>query len=177
MLLCGISLLCSIIFLCSGLVPAEASPVAGLSQWQTPLSKPSSNWQKYVRSPKTQIIQPIAIVSNLTGGNVTNPDGLLKGGSGVTIFTRPDPANATWAVGQSPPDITPVIVVDFGQNVAGFLSINFAGASNSTPGLPGIRLAFSESIQYGYLTNYSDFSRSYNVSLTIIGGCFMINAS
>lgn len=56
-----------------------------------------------------------------------------------------------------------MIVVDFGQNVAGYLSIKFAGASNSTPGLPGIRLAFSETIQYGYLTNFSDFSRSDNV--------------
>jgi hypothetical protein len=55
------------------------------------------------------------------------------------------------------------VVVDFGQNIAGYLSIKFGGASNSTPGLPGIRLAFSESIQYGYLTSVSDFSRSDNV--------------
>jgi hypothetical protein len=53
----------------------------------------------------------------------------------------------------------PAVVVDFGQVVAGFLSITFAGASSNNP---GIRLAFSETIQY--LTDVSDFSRSNNVS-------------
>ena len=66
--------------------------------------------------------------------------------------------------GSTTPDTIPAIVVDFGQNIAGYFSISFAGASNSTPGLPGIRLAFSESIQYGYLGNVSDFSRSDFVS-------------
>jgi hypothetical protein len=165
MLLRGISLLHSFIAL-SGIVPAEASPAASVqTKWQTQLPNTPSDWRKHVRSPKSQVIKPIAIVSNLTEGNVTNPEGLLKNGRGATILTRPAPSNVTWALGPSPPDITPVLVVDFGQNVAGFLSIKFTGASNSTPGLPGIRLGFSESIQYGYLTNFSDFSRSYNVSL------------
>lgn len=51
------------------------------------------------------------------------------------------------------------VVVDFGKVVVGYLSISFAGASSNSPGL---RLAFSESTEY--LTDLSDFTRSYNVS-------------
>lgn len=59
-----------------------------------------------------------------------------------------------------PPDSpVPAVVVDFGMVVAGWLSISFAGASAN---VPGIRLAFSETMEY--LTDVSDFSRSYNVS-------------
>jgi hypothetical protein len=108
----------------------------------------SANWQKYVRSPPNRIVSPARIVASYTQGNVTNPEGLLTG-KGSTIFTRKSS------------DVVPTVVVDFGQNIAGFLSISFGGASNSNPGSPGIRLAFSETLEY--LTNTSDFSRSYNV--------------
>jgi hypothetical protein len=114
-------------------------------------------WQSYVRAPSSTTVSPASIVSNYTQGNVANPEGLLTAGGDPTVLTRPQPAAGA-------ADVTPEIVIDFGQNIVGYLSINFAGASNSTSGLPGIRVAFSESIQYGYLTNVSDFSRSYNVS-------------
>ncbi len=58
--------------------------------------------------------------------------------------------------------LPPSVVVDFGKPVVGFLSISFAGASSNRP---GIRLAFSEMTEY--LTDVSDFTRSYNVSLTV----------
>lgn len=54
---------------------------------------------------------------------------------------------------------TPSVVVDFGQNVVGYLQIDFAGASDN---FPGIQLGFSETLEY--LTNTSDFTRSDNVS-------------
>lgn len=153
-----------------GAAPAPASPAY---QFQSQLSASSpDDWQKYIRSPSTQIIHPVSIVSNYTQGNVTNPDGLLTG-RGKTILTRPAPGNG------SAVDLIPTIVVDFGQNIAGYLSIKFGGAYNSTPGLPGIRLAFSESIQYGYLTDVSDFSRSDNASLRIqhFTVCLLIDVS
>jgi len=133
-------------------------------QWQSQLGNIQEDWQKYVRAPSSTTILPVSVVSNetlgyYTQGIVTNPNGLLTAGGEPTILTRPPTTS-----GSAAPDVTPVIVVDFGQNIAGYLSIRFAGASNSTPGLPGIRLAFSESIQYGYLTNFSDFSRSDNAS-------------
>lgn len=126
-------------------------------QWQDSLNSDAApDWQKYVRSPANQIIRPVAVLTNYTQGNVTNPNGLLTG-KGLTTFTRTNGSAGTEK------DVPPTIVVDFGQNIVGVLSIKFAGAHsfNSTPGLPGIRLAFSETLQF--LTNVSDFSRSYNV--------------
>lgn len=58
-----------------------------------------------------------------------------------------------------PGQLAPAVVLDFGKVVVGKLSINFAGASTNNP---GIRLAFSETIQY--LSDLSDFSRSNHVS-------------
>lgn len=125
----------------------NAAPV---SQWQEELgTEAPDNWQTYVRSPPTEIVHPVRLVSDQTLGNVTNPDGFLTG-KGSTILTRTDES-----------DVPPAIVVDFGQNIVGYVSISFGGAYNTTPGLPGIRLAFSETLEY--LTNVSDFTRSYNV--------------
>jgi hypothetical protein len=51
----------------------------------------------------------------------------------------------------------PSVTVDFGKVVVGYPKVDFAGASSNTP---GVRLAFSETTQY--LSDTSDFSRSYN---------------
>jgi len=139
-------------FLIHRVTPAAASSYQGQS---TLGSEPPDDWEKYVRSPPKNIVYPVAIVSNYTQGNVTNPDGLITG-HGPTTLSRSVPATAN-----STTDIVPTIVVDFGQNIAGFLSIQFGGAHNSTPGFPGIRLAFSETLEF--LTNVSDFSRSDNL--------------
>lgn len=148
----GSLLLHSLFTFLVAIIPAGAVPAPASTANQFQLGSNSENdWQKYVRSPSTQIIHPTSIVANYTQGNVTNPDGLLTG-HGKTILTR---SNNSASI--------PTIVVDFGQNIAGYLSIKFGGAYNSTEGLPGIRLAFSESLQYGYLTDVSDFSRSDNV--------------
>lgn len=163
MLLSGVFLIHSFLLLLYKIYPAAAQGSA--SQWQSNLktwSSSSPSWQKYVRSPPTTTIRPSKVLSQYTVGNVKNPDGLVSG-NGPTVLTRsPSAAANETAANHSIADVTPSIVVDWGQNIAGFVSITFAGASNSTPGLPGIRLAFSETLQY--LTNVSDFSRSDNVS-------------
>lgn len=51
----------------------------------------------------------------------------------------------------------PSITVDFGKVVVGYPQVSFAGASANHP---GVRLAFSETTQY--LSDVSDFTRSYN---------------
>jgi hypothetical protein len=91
-------------------------------------SDQTDQWQKYVRAPSSTTVSPARIVSNYTQGNVTNPNGLLTSGGAPTVLTRPVPASGA-------ADVTPEIVIDFGQNIVGYLSINFAGASNSTAGL------------------------------------------
>jgi hypothetical protein len=107
-----------------------------------------TTWQKYVRAPSSRTIAPKAVLSQYTAGNVTNPNGLLDGSS-TTYLTRPDNSS----------DV-PTIVLDFGQNTVGLLSIAFAGASTLAQGYPGVTVIFSETLEY--LTNRSDFTRSDN---------------
>lgn len=111
------------------------------------------SWHKYVKAPDGNPITPVLWVADYTSGNITNPDGLV--GHGTTILTRSDPD-----------EDVPSIVVDFGQNYAGILTVNFDGAEpssqagSSTTSLPGITLAFSETLEF--LTDRSDFTRSDN---------------
>lgn len=121
----------------------------------------STTWQKYVRAPSSKTLSPLKWLEDYSTGSITNPGGII--GNGVTTLTR--------NVGD---DVLPSIVLDFGQNYVGILSIDFAGSetfdssvsasSNQTDNseaLPGIALAFSESLEY--LTNRSDFTRSDNL--------------
>jgi hypothetical protein len=136
---------------------ANADSYQGQTQLSQLANDAPDDWQKYVRSPPNQIVRPIRVIANYTQGDVTNPDGLLTG-KGSTIFTRTTTSNTTSAALNT----NPAVVVDFGQNIVGFLSISFGGSSSMAPGRPGIRLAFSETLEF--LGKYtSDFSRSYNV--------------
>jgi hypothetical protein len=110
----------------------------------------TSSWEKYVRSPPAKIVKPASILSQNTTGNVTNANGMIDG-TGPTVLSR-----------SSDTDSVPSIVVDFGQNVVGIVSIDFAGSQNTTVGLPGLKVAFSETTQY--LTDRSDFTWSDNAS-------------
>lgn len=93
-------------------------------------------------------MRPKAILSDRTQGDIQNPDGLITGAA-TTVFTG---AHDSFG--------TPELVVDFGQNVVGQLLLEFAGSTNgsSSEGFPGIRLTFSEALEY--LTNVSDYTRS-----------------
>lgn len=108
----------------------------------------SASWHQYVRAPSNDTVLPLGILADETLGNVTNPEALLTSGGALTILSR-----------RTNYSVIPTVVVDFGQNVVGFLVIKFAGATSNSP---GIRLAFSETLEY--LGNTSDFSRSDNVS-------------
>lgn len=66
-------------------------------------------------------------------------------------FTR---INELWP-GIVDPITPPSLTVDFGKVVVGYPRVKFAWASNNNP---GVRLAFSETMQY--LTDRSDFARS-----------------
>jgi hypothetical protein len=66
-------------------------------------------------------------------------------------FTR---VNEVWPDVVKPAEI-PRVVVDFGKVVVGYPHVRFAWASD---GNPGVRLAFSETLQF--LTDRSDFTRS-----------------
>lgn len=81
---------------------------------------PTPSWHQYVRSPPSSIVRPASILSDRTHGNVTNPDGLITGASGATLFT-----------GSSEDEVSE-LVVDFGQNVVGTLLLEFAGSTNGS---------------------------------------------
>lgn len=104
------------------------------------------SWHKYVRAPASRVIGPKQVLPEYTTGGVTNPNGLVDG-SKPTVLTRSEDSGHV-----------PTVVVDFGLNVVGVLSLDFAGAQNTTTGYPGLRLIFSESLEF--LGNRSDFTRS-----------------
>lgn len=110
----------------------------------------STDWHKYVRSPATPIVKPKTVLSSNITGDVTAPNGLLNGTGPSTVLSR-----------KRIDDKVPSLVIDFGQNVVGTVSIHFAGSTNSSEGYPGLKLAFSETQQF--LTNASDFTRSDNM--------------
>lgn len=130
-----------------------AVAVAGINCSPTPSQshlgqRDDTSWHKYVRSPSSNIVKPVSIVPGSIKGKVANPNDMVNG-AGQTVFMRGDG------------DDVPELVVDFGQNVVGLLTINFNGSLNSSsPGLPGLKLAFSETLQF--LTDRSDFTRSDN---------------
>ncbi|KAL3297413.1 alpha-L-rhamnosidase A [Colletotrichum asianum] len=119
--------------------------------WRDPASHDPS-WYRYVRASKSKTIFPARVLPDLTRGDVANPSGLVTGEGGPTVLTRLSESNEI-----------PSVTVDFGQNTVGIVSISFAGSETpdgSGDARPGIRLAFSETLQF--LSNVSDFSRSYN---------------
>jgi hypothetical protein len=104
-----------------------------------------TNWHKYVRAPSSRIVAPRSILN--TTGTVVNAQALVTNETtGVATLYR----NHTT-------DPVPSITIDFGLNIVGYPQVFFSSASANNP---GIRLTFSETVQY--LTNVSDFTRSDN---------------
>ncbi|KAI1421426.1 Six-hairpin glycosidase-like protein [Xylaria sp. FL1777] len=111
------------------------------------LAQDSPSWHQYVRAPNSTIVRPATILSNYTQGDVKDAEGLITG-STTTVLTGTDGSGEI-----------PTLVIDFGQNVVGQLLLEFAGSANgSSQSFPGIRLAFSEALEY--LTDRSDYTRS-----------------
>lgn len=108
-----------------------------------------TSWERFVRAPPSRLVKPKVIIPEYTLGGIVNPDGVISGEE-LTILYRDGNSNST-----------PTLVVDFGQNVVGLPVIEFAGSTNaSTGGFPGLRLYFSESLEF--LGDRSDFTRSDN---------------
>lgn len=127
--------------------PAGRSPTRN-QQYLSKQAATDDSWHKYVRAPSSKNVKPRMIVQGSVLGGVTNPNGLING-NGPTVLTRSREG-----------DSIPSLIVDFGQNLAGLLKLDLQSSGNSSKGLPGIRLAFSETLEY--LGDSSDFTRSYN---------------
>lgn len=107
-----------------------------------------TSWHQYVRAPASNIVKPKAVLDEYSLGAVENPEALISGGN-ATVLTR---EGAEAAI--------PTVVLDFGQNIVGQVEINFARSTNASDGFPGLKLYFSESLEF--LGNRSDFTRSDN---------------
>ena len=122
-----------------------------------PGSGTSTSWQSFIRTPSRPRITPQRVVDGSVVGNVTNPTGFITG-NGPTVLSR----------GTSDPN-PPCLTVDFGQNYAGLLGIDFGGSvqdsSSTASQRPGLTLAFSETMQF--LTSTSDFTRSQNAGANV----------
>jgi hypothetical protein len=133
-----IRLLCSFAT-CNAVCLGFAGQALASSAEHGPTRIKDTNWQRYVVAPTSRDVLAVRVLSST--GDVTNAQGVL--GSGVAILKRVSP------------DVPPSVTVDFGKVVVGYPQISFAGSSGNNP---GVRLAFSESLQY--LTDRSDFTRS-----------------
>ncbi|HEX7817177.1 alpha-L-rhamnosidase C-terminal domain-containing protein [Dyella sp.] len=104
----------------------------------------SDSWQRYVVAPASRHVTPVRVVSEQ--GDVVDADHLVRGG--VTVLRR-----AGSEAGKRAPVSS--VVLDFGKVVVGYPRLSFAGASDNHP---GVRLAFSETLQH--LSERSDYARS-----------------
>ncbi|PHH69140.1 hypothetical protein CDD82_7972 [Ophiocordyceps australis] len=109
-----------------------------------PATKPPS-WHKFIQSPGARIIKPVDIVDKRVNGTVKDPYNFLLG-------------EQTFLLRRSVMEDVPSVVVDFGRVVVGTLEIDFGVSHNFSAGRPGVRLAFSETLEF--LSDRSDYTRS-----------------
>jgi hypothetical protein len=121
-------------------LPASASPHRN-GPWQDASYTPHhGQWRPYVLSPSSRDVRPVKVykADPRQGGIDGSPDAALReGGRGVRLTGAADRTGS------------PLLVIDFGKEVAGHLKVRVKGAS-STP--PKLRACFSESIRYAALT-------------------------
>ncbi len=97
------------------------------------------DWQPYVLAPSGHTVSPVSVVSaNPRGGSIQgDPNAALGGGGTVRLVSNGDRTKS------------PLLVLDFGKEVAGRVQIDVQGASNPRPQL---HACFSESRKYMALT-------------------------
>ena len=88
-------------------------------------ARAANPWDAFNLAPTTRTLAPVSVYQ--TSGNVSNPNNLLSG-------------NATRLTGSGSR-----ITLDFGKEVGGFISLTFAGASDTSE---SVGLAYSESSNY-----------------------------
>jgi alpha-L-rhamnosidase len=137
----------------SGLLVAAPAPAAGAVAHAAALSAhpvaADRGWDRYVEAPSSREVRPVRVVS--ATGQVHDPTALLQGHAGTTTLTYPAGGTA------------PVLVLDYGKEVGGYVKFTVAAASqpaelkssysevlaNLSPsgdGAPGIGLAGSGSL-------------------------------
>ncbi|WP_328472625.1 alpha-L-rhamnosidase-related protein [Streptomyces sp. NBC_00448] len=78
----------------AGLTFGSAGTAAADSAHRGPAGAPAphdtGDWQKYVQGPSSRTVRPVSVLRS--SGSVTDPQALLAPGGGVTVLSRPQPA-------------------------------------------------------------------------------------
>jgi hypothetical protein len=107
------------------------------SPWQTPGYRPRpGDWRAYVLSPRDRTLAPAAVAdAQPRQGSITgDPAGALRAGGAAVRLTSTGARTGS-----------PLLVLDFGQEVAGKVSVRLSGASDPAPAL---HACFSESRRF-----------------------------
>jgi len=108
-------------------VPSHGNPWTGSSYQPKP-----GDWQPYVLAPSGHTVRPTRVLAAYPrGGSITGSSGAVLGHGGTVRLT------STGGTASSP-----LLIIDFGKEVAGRVSVHVTGASGTRPAL---HACFSES--------------------------------
>ncbi len=114
--------------------PGNAAPAApGHNPWTDPGYQPRpGDWQPYVLAPSSHTVTPASVLAaDPRAGSITgHPDAVLGHGGTVRLTSSGGTASS------------PLLIIDFGQEVAGKVMVRVTGASATRPAL---HACFSES--------------------------------
>jgi hypothetical protein len=140
----------ALLVLAATLATAPAAPATGpaapegsvghADPWLDPNYRPTpGDWQDYVLAPAGRTVRPTALLAaDPRGGSITGTPTAAVRGHGTVRLTAPGDRGTS-----------PLLMLDFGQDVGGTVQITVTGASNPRPDL---RVCFSESRMYQALT-------------------------
>jgi len=117
-------------------IPAavSASPAAASSAFTLPAWPTNPDWQSYVEGNDAAALTPVSASAT---GDVTNPQALTAGGSGITTLT--------YTAGQTPP----IVILDYGKEVGGLPYFAVSSVSSAAPATSvDLKAGYSEVLQY-----------------------------
>lgn len=117
---------------CAGVAAAAQRPGPWTQSNYTPRS---GDWRPYVEAPSSHTVRPVSVLSvDPRGGSIEgDPNAVLGRGGSVRLVSNGDRTQS------------PLLVIDFGKEVAGNVQIHVQGASDPRPQL---HACFSESKEF-----------------------------
>jgi alpha-L-rhamnosidase len=113
---------------------SAAPALASGSTFTLPTWPGHPDWRSYVESNDAAALTPVSATST---GDVTNPQALTAGGSGVTTLT--------YTAGQTPP----IVILDYGKEVGGLPYFNVSSVSPASSATSvDLKAGYSEVLKY-----------------------------
>ena len=143
-------------FIIGLVVVSAAALVNGSGSNDFTVGPANPNWQRYVESSTSRLDYPVRVTS--TSGSVTNPNALLRNGSGTTTLT---------SASGGP---TPAIILDYGKDVGGVPEFGIAAET----GTPTLQAGYAEASRF--LTPNGDGGRPFESGDSARGDSYSISA-